>query len=183
MKNNIQNRRRNYYIKKEFQAKFIMKFCGLVILGAAISGAVIYFMSSSTVTTVFENSRLTIKSTSEYILPSVLISSAIMIMLIGLATIAVTLFTSHKIAGPLYSIEKDIEELASGNLNIRFNLRGNDEIKALAEKLDNLTNSLKSKVKDIKDASLSLEEDVKDAPPELKKSVSRLKKAISNFNV
>lgn len=183
MKNRVPNRRKNYYIKKGFQMKFIIKFCLLVMLGALISGAIVYMMAASTVTTTFENSRLTIKNTSEYILPSLLISSAIMVVLIGMATIVVTLFTSHRIAGPLYSIEKDIEELSSGNLNVKFSLRGGDEIKALAARLDNLSDSLRLKVAAIKDSFASLEKSIKDDSPEIKKVVRRLKEAISSFNV
>lgn len=145
-----QNRRRNFYIKKEFQRNFILKFCGLVILGAAISGAVMYYLSSSTVTTAFENSRLEIKSTADYILPALLLSSAIVIAVIGAATIIITLFTSHKIAGPLYRMEKDINEVASGNLGMNFRLRTNDELKALAVGLDVMVHELKFKVEALK---------------------------------
>jgi len=112
----MENRRHNYFIKKEFQRNFIIKFCTLVVIGAALSGGIIYTLSKSTVTTTFENSRLMIKSTADFILPSVLLASAVVIAVIGLATIAITLFTSHRIAGPLYRLEKDVEEVAAGNL-------------------------------------------------------------------
>ena len=177
------NRRKNYYIKKEFQRNFILKFCGLVAAGAMISGSIIYIAAMSTVTTTFENSRLTIKTTADYILPSVLLSSLIVMVLIGFAAIVVTLFTSHKIAGPLYRIEKDLDELASGNLNVKFMLRGGDEIKKLAANLDNVTRSLKVKIEGIKAALALVEGSTKDLPSEIKKKVQSLKDAISKFNV
>lgn len=183
MENKFPERRKNYYIKKEFQRNFILKFCSLVVIGALISGAIIYIKSVSTVTTTFENSRLAIKSTADFILPAILMSSFIVIILTGLATIAITLFTSHKIAGPLYRIEKDAEEIASGNLNTRFHLRGGDEIKALAAKLDDMAQSLRLKVAAIKDALASLEASAKDASPETKKSIQDLKETVSKFNV
>ena len=71
MKNQSQNRRRNYFIKKRFQTNFIIKFCALVAIGSIISGTIIYLMSRAALTTTFENSRLAIKSTADYILPAV----------------------------------------------------------------------------------------------------------------
>lgn len=183
MENKFTERRKNYYIKKRFQRNFILKFCALMVIGAFISGAIIYLMSMATLTTTFENSRLAIKSTAVFILPAVLISGAIMIILIGFTTVIMTLFTSHRIAGPLYRIEKDIEELSSGNLNVRFHLRGGDEIKVLAANLDNMAQSLKSKAAAIKSSLASLEAQAKDASPEIKKNIQALKEAVSKFNV
>ena len=183
MEKNIPDRRKNYYIKKEFQRNFILQFLVLVVAGILLSGAIIYFMSRSTLTTTFDNSRLAIRSTADYILPFVLLSGAAAMIIIGFATIIMTLFTSHKIAGPLYHIGKDIDELASGNLHVRFKLRGGDEIKELAYKLDSMAQSLKSKAAAINAALVLLEASSKDASPETKKNIQNLREAISKFNV
>ena len=169
------NRRRNYFINKEFQSKFIIKFCVLVIIGTIISGAIIYSMSKATVTTTFENSRLRIKSTADFILPSVLLSGAVVIVSIGFATIAVTLFTSHRIAGPLYRIDKDLKQVMSGDLTMRFNLRKGDEIKALAADLDQMTTAFRKNVADIKAAASELESAAG------KEKLRRLNDAIGKF--
>ncbi len=144
------NRRKNYFIDKKFQRNFIIKFCLLVALGAFISGVMVYSMSRSTVTTTFENSRLKIKSTSDYILPSVMFSSLVVVVFVGLAAAAVTLFTSHRISGPLYRMQKDLEKIVDGNLKVRFNLREGDEIKALAKTLDIMTETMRLNVDKMK---------------------------------
>lgn len=183
MENNIPNRRKNYYIKKRFQRNFILKFLILVVAGVLISGAIIYLMSRGALTTTFDNSRIAIRSTADYILPSVLLSSIVAMIIIGFAAVIVTLFASHKIAGPLYHIGKDIDELASGNLNVRFKLRGGDEIKELAYKLDSMAQALSLRAAVIKKALIDLESSSKDASPETKKNIQNLKEAISKFNV
>lgn len=186
METKFRNRRRNYYIKKEFQRNFILKFCTLVLIGSFISGIIIYAMSTSTVTTTFINSRLTIKSTADFILPSVLLSSIIVIVVIGLASIWVTLFTSHRIAGPLYRMEKDVQEVAAGNLKMRFSLRQGDEIKPLAASLDTMTETLRSRIADAKTAEEELESylnKTKGALPEdVKNAAGRIRTALSKFN-
>ncbi|MDO8525211.1 MAG: hypothetical protein Q7S07_01840, partial [Candidatus Omnitrophota bacterium] len=75
-----------------------------------------------------------------------------------IATVFITLLTSHKIAGPLYRIEKDIDDLASGNLMQEFNLRQGDEIKPIAEALDSMTCFLKGEVTALKENITELEE-------------------------
>jgi len=182
MENKFPDRRKNYYIKKEFQRSFILKFLSLVIIGVIISGAIVYFMSGSTLTTTFSNSRLAIKNTAEYIFPTVLLSSVSVLIIIGMAAIVMTLFVSHKIAGPLYRIGKDIEELSAGDLNVRFTLRGGDEIKELAEKLDSMVRSLRSRATGIKIALDSLERSAGNASPEIRREIENLKTAVSKFN-
>jgi len=182
---NFNNRRRNYYIKKEFQRNFIMKFCFLVALGSLISGAIIYAMSRATVTTTFENSRLVIKSTADFILPSVLLSSAVVMISIGFVTILITLLTSHKIAGPLYRLEKDVDEVAAGNLKMAFGLRQGDEIKALAASLNNMVRELRGRVTDIKSAAkdLAVEVDTKpDVSAGIKKKVKHICELSDKFS-
>jgi len=181
MEEKFSNRRRNYFIKKEFQRNFIIKFCTLVVIGALISGAIIYFMSKSTVTTTFENSRLAIKSTADYILPAVLLSGAVVIVLIGLATIAITLFTSHKIAGPLYRMEKDVSEVARGNLAIRFNLRIGDELKPLAAGLDSMARALREDLAQAKDALHDLESVARPQDNQALKKLYILKEKLDKF--
>lgn len=181
----FQNRRKNYYIKNKFQRNFIIKFCSLVAAGSLISVAIIYLASRATVTTSFENSRLAIKSTADYILPAALMSGAIAIVLIGLAAIVVTLLTSHRIAGPLYRMEKDVEEVMSGNLKKRFNLRVGDELKPLAANLDTMTQGLRARVFEIKKAVNELDSACASGgaiPDGVKENIRKLKLLVDQFD-
>lgn len=151
------NRRRQYFVDKKFQTAFIVKFASLVVIATAVSGAIVYFMAKSTVTTSFENSRLVIKSTADFILPSVLLSGAIAIVSIGLATILIATIASHRIAGPVYRLGKDIKEVSTGNLQIRFGLRKNDEMKSLADDLNVMVEVFRNDVAGIKKIYSELE--------------------------
>ncbi len=180
---NHANRRRNYYIKKEFQRNFILKFCSLVIAGSFISGIIIFCMSRPTVTTSFENLRLVIRNTGDYILPSVLLSGLIVVIVTGIAAIFITLFTSHKIAGPLYRIEKDVEEMASGNLKVEINLRQGDEIKPIAAGLNSMVGSLKREISSLKVTVAGLESSAAklESPQEIQEKIKALKAGLDKF--
>lgn len=145
-KQKFQNKRRNYFIKKRFQARFILKFCFLIILTCLLMASLIYFLSTRTMTASFDNLRLVAKSTSDFILPALALSSLIAIILISLGCVFIVLFISHRIAGPLYRFEKSVEQIASGDLTVNTRLREKDEIKVLAETLNEVISKLRDKI-------------------------------------
>lgn len=144
-------RRRKFFINKEFQSKFIIKFCLLIILACILFGSLIYFLSFRTTTTAFENSRLVIKSTADYLLPLLAFTSLITIIVIGLAMIIVTLFISHKIAGPAYRFEKVTSAIAGGDLSLNVRLRSKDQLQPMANSLDEMVKKLRLEILKIKE--------------------------------
>jgi methyl-accepting chemotaxis protein len=145
-----QYRRRHYFVKKEFQLKFMIKFCLLVFISAVLSTGLLLLLSQDTLTSSFHQSRLQIQSTPWAILPAAIFTNLITLGLISIATIMVILFISHKLAGPLFRFEKELKEIGQGDLTKVIRLRKKDQIKELAEDLNTMTAGLRSKVKDIK---------------------------------
>lgn len=158
------NRRRikNYLIKKRLQADFILRFCLLVILACGIMGFIAYILSEKTTTTSFENLRLTVKSTADFILPTLILSSLVAIILVGLATIIVFIFITHRIAGPLHRLETDLAEIAKGNLTKDIHLRKKDEFKTLAAIINSLLRNLRNPISVSQTKLNELEDDIND---------------------
>ena len=138
-------RRKNYFIDKAFQVQFILKFCILVIAASAISGGALYLLSRDTVTTAFIDSRLSIVTTADYILPSVIASSVVAIILVSIATFFVVMYLSHRIAGPVYNIKKTLKEVIRGDYKLRINLRKKDELKDLAKSINSVIAELEKR--------------------------------------
>ncbi len=193
-------KRRNYFIKKQFQTRFILKFCALVVLGAVISGVILYLLSRGTVTTAFVNSRLSIVNTADYILPALIGSGLVSIALISIATVIVVMYLSHRIAGPLFRIEKSAEEIGSGNLAFKIWLRSTDEITRMADGLNEMTENLRKSLLEIKSQSgdlgkridnlialcrnkPSLPQEIQGALEALSAKKSELNKAIDHFKL
>ena len=141
--------RRQYFVKKEFQLKFILKFCFLILTGTIISTGLLFLFSQDTLTSSFQQSRLVIKSTGLAILPSVVYTNLITLGLIASATIIVTLFVSHKMAGPLFRFEKELKDIGEGDLTKQITLRKKDPIGDMAVCLNNMIASLHNKIFDI----------------------------------
>ncbi len=142
-------KRKNYFIKKEFQFKFIIKFCLVLLAGIVFSTVLVFLFSQGTLTSSFDNSRLIIKSTGDAIMPTLIITNLVTLGIIVLAAIGVTLFVSHRIAGPMYRFEQDIKRIAKGDLCIRINLRQKDQFSEMAKAFNDMSSSLHEKVSEI----------------------------------
>jgi len=195
-----ENRRRNYFIKKKFQAQFIVKFCGLAALASLVSGGMLLFYVAfkGTVTTAFVNSRLSIVTTADYIMPALIIVSLVTIVLVSAATAIVVMYLSHRIAGALFRIEKDVSEITAGNLTMKIRLRSTDEIAKMADCINEMTDSMRKRFSEIKelsqriadeaDAALAFEEkkdsaNAKTALTKLSQAKEELSQAVNFFKV
>lgn len=163
------HRRRIHYIKKDFQFQFIFRFCLLVLLGAVVSTAVLSLLSQGSLTSSFQNSRLVIERTSIAILPVVIYTNLITLVLIALATIFVTLYTSHKLAGPMFRFESDLKIIGEGDLTKVVRLRRKDQLTDLVESLNTMRAGLHDKVLDVSRTADRLADSAREkgAPPEL----------------
>jgi methyl-accepting chemotaxis protein len=185
----MSNKRRKYYINKGFQSRFIIKFCILIALACVVFGAIVYLLSMTSSTTAFENSRLIIKSTADYLLPVMILTALITTVIISLAVISVTLFLSHKIAGPAYRFERVAEEVAQGNLSFGVKLRSQDQLQFVAESLDVMVKSLNKRISSLREKidNLSLiiekQSEKNQASKEIKELIDDISREISAFKL
>ena len=184
--NKYPHRRRHYFIKKEFQFKFILKFCLIILMGVIFSTGLLFLFSQGTLTSSFQQSRLVIKNTASAILPAVIYTNLITLGLITLATIVVTIFISHKIAGPLFRFEKELKEIGEGDLTKNMRLRKKDQTTDMTVSLNRMIASLHDKVLDIQKAVEQLIESAskQKAPEGLIEELTHLHQRIeSNFKI
>ena len=176
-------RRKQHFIKKRFQFNFILKFCLLIAVGGAISTGLLFVFSKGTLTSTFEGSRLVVRNTSEVILPGIIYTNLITMVLISIAAIGVTLFISHKIAGPLFRLEKDILEITTGNLTKKIFLRKADQVTDMAENLNNMVIELRKKIVDIDDSleALVLQSYGSEVPEEIAEEIKNIQNKIQTY--
>jgi methyl-accepting chemotaxis protein len=118
----------------------------LLLLGVMFSTALLFVFSQDTLTSSFEQSRLQIRSTGSVILPSVILTNLITLGAVALATIAITLFVSHRIAGPLFRFEKELKQIGKGDLTKKVILRRKDQMTDMAESLNEMVSGLHDKL-------------------------------------
>ncbi len=181
-------RRKNYFIKKGFQINFAIKFMLLLLLEAALIAWLFMHISSDTLTTGYIDSILTIKSTPKFFfLPFGLVIS---IVATGMAITGMVVFIllSHRIAGPLYRFEKDLEEIGEGDLTKRINLRRTDQLMELKEALNTVIDSMDKRVLRIKNGLAQIQgllpkKDDPEVAAKLNRAIELLTREIEQFKV
>lgn len=142
-------RRRNYFIKKELQGKYIFDFFIFVIGGSIIFTLIFSLLSYNTLTVVYEDYNLQIGKTPLVLLKDILGSHWIFIVTAGFSVVVLSMFLTHRFAGPIYRFEKSVEEMIKGNFNFEIRLRKKDEGKELASKMNQLINTVSSNIKEL----------------------------------
>ncbi len=145
-------KRKNYFIDKSFQSRFIITFCLVVVLSSMLIIGYLLLSLQNSNTVAIENTKVTVKKTADFIFPITLETVLVVSLFSGAAVLVLTLLASHKISGPLFRLTKDIDKLSEGDLSTLFRIRGNDQLQQLAQKLNDMTVSLKEKLKLIKSA-------------------------------
>ena len=145
-------KRRNFYIDKKFQNDFMVRFWGIVAIGSLFTIVAVYELASNTTTIGIMDGRITVHSTAEYLLPLLFQTFAIELVIVSLLTIIMTLFISHKIAGPLYRLKMTLKDLGNGNLKHMF-LRQGDQLKEVAASYNESIDKLNEKINKIRNAS------------------------------
>jgi methyl-accepting chemotaxis protein len=144
------NQRREYFIKKPFQTYFIFQYCSLIILGCVLLAGALYYYSGRTLTTAFVDSRLKVMSTAEFLFPAFGLAALAIVVAVTFLAAMRLMFFSHKIAGPIYRLEKSAEGVKAGELGINIRLRSKDELQDLARTMDEMVTDLRDRIHKIR---------------------------------
>jgi methyl-accepting chemotaxis protein len=134
--------RRNFFIKKDLQGKYIFKYFLLFGLGSILFTLIFSFFSSNTLSIVYEDYRLQLGTTPGILMNRILSTQWILIVVGGILMMVVTLLLTHRIAGPFFRFETTLDEMIERNLSCRIFLRKKDEGKELGQKINELNRVL-----------------------------------------
>ena len=161
-------KRTTYVVDKKFQFRFVATFLLLVIISLAVfsCGVGIFYwiryMAGDMVFSEFiqiskqvpkldtdgkpmknaDGSLITESVTTPpivggrllVVLPPILINNLIIMIIVSI----IGIFYSHRIAGPAYRIQKEIDKVLGGDKGVRVQLRKGDKLKELASKVNSL---------------------------------------------
>ncbi len=156
--------RLHYFIDKPFQIRYIARFLILILLGLAISIGVLsiarskrfdqrlYFqvkdvskmkdVNNAPASQIFDLSKPV--NIFELQRNPMIYMSILFLFLITIFG----LFISHKMAGPVHRLKKNLKELSKGELDLKefhFKLRKGDELQELVVALNEFLESIKKK--------------------------------------
>ena len=139
-------RRKQYIVARKFQLKYIGLILILVFLTAILCSYVVYYtlmlLMGDKLANVYPQGRLV------SIINTVNIRLLLSLVFIAPLIVVIGIFASHKIAGPIYRIEKYLAAMAGGDFSEPITLRKNDELISLANGINRVTDSIKVMVKE-----------------------------------
>ena len=144
-------RRRNYFIKKDLQGRYIFSFFIFVIAGSFFFTIIFSLLSADTLTIEYRNYDLRLGKTPIILLREILSANWIFILAGGLLVVIASMMLTHRFAGPVYRFERSLEEMLKGNLDFEIRLRSGDEAKELALLLNELAASLSCRLREIRE--------------------------------
>ena len=133
-------KRKRYLVAKKFQLRYVGWILLFMFLTAVLCSYIIYYttmiLMGEKLANVYPQGQLVsiVNSVNFRILVSIIVISP----LVGFLGI----YLSHKIAGPIYRIERFLSNMAAGDLSSRITLRKGDEMVSLADSVNRLTDSL-----------------------------------------
>lgn len=129
-------KRRNFFIKKDFQGKLILGCFLLVAGGGLLFNVLLGLLSADTLTISYTNNDLQLGQTPFMLLKQVLTANWLLLVIGGGFVMLASLLLSHRIAGPLYRFETTLDNMQKGRLDNIIHLRDKDEGKELARKIN-----------------------------------------------
>jgi methyl-accepting chemotaxis protein len=181
------NRRKliNFSVKRQMQVRLLLKILLIISVSVGLMGVIFYLYSNREIASTYRQFHIQAKNFLDYLLPAVVGSLVIALI----SALAIGIFFPHRIAGPLYRIERDLKEkVGKGDLSIRFVLRKGDEVHDLAKAINTTLGMLGQKIKNIKepveklDTLLSEEKDEIDYE-KIRALVKEVKKATDEFKL
>lgn len=155
-------KRRNYFIKRELQGKYVFNAFLLSVAAILLLAFLMGVFSVNTMTISYENSDLKMGSTPVMMAKSFLAANWITLVFGGGFLVWLAIRFTHRVAGPIYRIELELDQMIQGDLRGRINLRPNDDVKEMAACVNNFKDLLEKRLRRIKDITKEMEQNAQD---------------------
>lgn len=136
------SQRKNYFIAKEMQSKFIVTLMLLIFLVSVITVCNVYVIYE------YVQSNITAGAPNRGFFQVAIDLMGYRLFLIGLVNIIIVaiigVFYSHQFAGPSYKIAKSINQIAQGDLSFKVTLRKSDTMHEIAESLNVMVDNFRT---------------------------------------
>jgi methyl-accepting chemotaxis protein len=188
------NRRRNYFINKDFQGRFILRFVLTTTLWAVAAITFFAYFGKKRLQEALYTTHLKASSPGELLLSSAATAYALALVLFVVLLAYAVYSLRKKLSAPLYMLGKDMARIADGDLVTEVSLRDEDEFQELASDVDTMRKELDQKLIRIKEAHTALSSAVSELQraalkgdpsanhiDPLKNAVTRMKEALNAF--
>ncbi|MFC2075166.1 hypothetical protein ACFLRA_02725 [Bdellovibrionota bacterium] len=143
--------RKQFVVLREFQLRFSLLLAILGLLVTLVVGIIIYGVYDSNINILADKVDVTSPAVIDFLssmrkdifqsLVAVFVGVTAILMLLGI-------FMSHKMAGPVFALLRQMKLLSHGDFNATLLLRKGDEFQNLREGYNELVTSLQNRIKE-----------------------------------
>lgn len=192
MQNSIReaNRRRIYYIKKDFQRKFILIYITMVLVGTAFSYIILYSLLNKGIDDVFYRAHVRIITTGDVTWSPLILTGLTIVAVASLAVLGFTIFNSRRIGRSLSCLAEGVKGIKSGDLTVMISASQRDDLSDLADtfneavsSLNNKVASTKAKINELEQAALAIQPENAGSVDLLLSRIDSIEKELSAFKI
>jgi len=160
------NRRRNYFIKKEFQGKYIFTYFLFMIVGTLFFALLLAMLSVDSMSIAYDEYGLHIDKTPFLLFSKIFGIHWLLMVVASLIVIAASMILTHRVAGPMHRFELSLDKMIGGDFQSSIRLRGKDEGQEIAARLNDLSTMLSGRIGRCRDLADRLDTRLHDLLPE-----------------
>lgn len=154
----LPNRRRNYFIDKRLQGMY-------ALINLIVAGIVGLLVGLEILRSFYVEFGWPLAG-KPFNLPDLLfITKLILLMLVGGGFFwLLSAFAGHRIAGPIYRLNKSLQEVAKGNYGLRIQFRKKDFFQDIAETFNIMNESIQKRFKEKEELLEKIKEKISQIP-------------------
>lgn len=134
----MKNKRINYLINSKYQIAFAIKIAVVTTMLCAFVGAQVYAIVWPVISSVVP------EETMMFIGQQIFSRAIIFLCLAILAIIVLAIIISHRVAGPIFAMERTVTRILKDGQIDFVHIRKNDEFQSFAQKLNGLIAMIKN---------------------------------------
>jgi methyl-accepting chemotaxis protein len=138
-------KRKIYIINKEFQLKYLFTIISMIAISVLTVSFITFYVIWDNVIKEFFFIPEAAKKLTDIFIRTSEIAGGFTLLILGIFAVA-GIFLSHRVAGPLYRVERVAEELSKGNLDVNVRFRKSDELHSLADSMNKMIGGIKGMV-------------------------------------
>ncbi len=142
-------RRRRYFLREGSQPRLILGIQLIYFALLLIGGAIFYYVTQRDLGETYFSAHVTVKNVSEILLPTLIGMNLLGIVI----SIAASVFFTHRIAGPAFSLARMLRGVGQGDLSATVHFRKNDELKELNQASNEMIDGLNNRLGIIKEGA------------------------------
>lgn len=183
--------RRTYYIKKDFQKRFIYEYMVMILLGVILANGVLYLLLSKGVDNAFYKAHIGITSTGDIVWSPLLLTGLAIITAATLNVILFALINTWRVGSCMHCLSSTIKRVGDGDMTTQLPpCQGNKLMKELDDIFNKATRHLNKRISSIKGgmeeldaAAARIEKDRANSIEQILKKVESIEGHLSGFKL